>query len=457
MIPAGLIKTFEFTLLQSSLSAACSLVFGFFGFLGLCSLSTKRAKHFLSLMALLPNVLPVLFVIIATLNMVEMMKGNLLGLWGIVILHSLINVGLVALGLYSGVESKFGGLLEFCWLAGARKWQVFKQVIILLKADLASLFFFVFSFCFVSFAVPLVLGGGFQRSLEVFIYEEIRIKGDLVSSLLLTLLQAFMLFLFSRLFWTKKPIEVLESRNLKIISWSPGILAIVAPALVVVIGLAAPTMNLYWLKDFKLIFGDVLSVLPQTLFVGLFTGAIVFVAFCILGWFYPCRFMQHLLFSISAPSMVVLGFLLFIFGPKGEWISLLKIGFGLGLAFVPALYKLYLATDFKRLFRQYEVANTLGVKRGMFFRSVIYPQINNQILQAARLAGLWAVGDFALSAIVAPSSITLPLVIKDLLQSYRLDLATVYCWVLLIVGIVVYLLLGVFGRVFSAKFDQRVL
>ncbi len=106
----------------------------------------------------------------------------------------LLNCGLVAIALDRLVHSRVGGMAEVCWIMGASPKLFWRQVAWpYLRADLACLYLFVFSLCFTSFSLPLLLSGERATTLEVVIYDLIRVEGRWDKAVLLALFQTSVL------------------------------------------------------------------------------------------------------------------------------------------------------------------------------------------------------------------------------------------------------------------------
>ena len=95
---------FKNSFLQATLSAVFSLLIGFWVALGLLSLNsprTRRLRIVLELLCLLPNFLPPIFILLSALSVIDPFP---MGISGIVIIHSLMNFGLAAVLLASGLS-----------------------------------------------------------------------------------------------------------------------------------------------------------------------------------------------------------------------------------------------------------------------------------------------------------------------------------------------------------------
>ena len=148
-----LYKSFLFTITQAAVSAFFTILLGLAGAYGLRAVALKWGEqvHFrLEMMALLPNLTPVLFLLLAALKYLPFARG----LFGIVLLHVLLNVGLVAVAFSRVLLQKVAVLADLAWIEGASRWRCFFQVVLpVIRSDLAGVALFVFALCFSSLAI----------------------------------------------------------------------------------------------------------------------------------------------------------------------------------------------------------------------------------------------------------------------------------------------------------------
>jgi thiamine transport system permease protein len=145
---------------QAFWSAVFSLIFGFALFSGAQAWLSPRAKKISELALLLPNMIPPLFLVLSLLSMITPFIAFPYGIGAVIAAHVLMNSGLIAVALDRLVQNKLGGMAETAWTLGASREQFWLRIAWpLLKWDLSCLLLFVFSICFTSFSIPLILGG----------------------------------------------------------------------------------------------------------------------------------------------------------------------------------------------------------------------------------------------------------------------------------------------------------
>ena len=139
---AEIVKVLSFTVSQALLSAVVSIILGFWGALGLVwtfsRFGEKIAKRAI-IVLLLPNLVPALFLILSCL---QIFKPFPFGLTGIVILHSIVNVGTVSVSLFLTLRSRHVRAIELAYVEGASLGFFLRRAgFRLLLPDFYSLFF----------------------------------------------------------------------------------------------------------------------------------------------------------------------------------------------------------------------------------------------------------------------------------------------------------------------------
>ncbi|MCB0342858.1 MAG: hypothetical protein KDD59_11470 [Bdellovibrionales bacterium] len=439
---------FYFTCLQAFLSAAGALLFGSLGGLGLLFLADRTWRRVFELFLILPSLVPTLFVLVSLMGVAQEVGLKLFGLWGIVVVHWVINVGLVAVAVSRMVDYKLGGMLELAWIEGATRLDLWRAGLWgYLRRDLALLFLFLFSVSFTSFAVPLILGGVKGTTMEVLIYNKMGMSGALGEALVLSTWQTVVLLAFG--FLLSRQTQSLKSRKLRtdLIHWPWGILFPLSAVLVVVMGqlVASGDIGILLHSGFKNLWPDVAG----TLAVGFLAGAFVFILLALVVYCLPHSRFQSFLVGYAAPSAAVTGFGLWLISGDDVGTSLLLIALGVAIVSLPVMYRYNVDSAFTPLLGQVRAARTLGGSWSMIFWKITRPQVSAAIGLAAGFTAFWATGDFALSSIIAPEELTVALRAKSLLASYRIEESAQLVWVILILGGALWGLFVTLGRVFS--------
>ncbi len=438
--------------LQAAGSASLALILGFIFFSGIVKIKEIlgiKIFRWIEILCLIPGMLPSLFTILILMSLIHPFP---MGLKGIILIHGIIYSGFIALNIYQLVQDKAQSLVEVAYILGASRTQIFVQIFRLLKWELISLWILIFSICFTSFAVPLTVGGGWGTTLEVLIFEKIRLSAAWSQALSLALLQSVLLFLFSFIQRPGAALEVGRYSQVPILGgFTSGLLLIFS--LLAYYG----TFLLYsfrgWTQFFQLseIVGSTLQTVPQTLIVGVSCGAMIYMMLNLTAFGWKQKWLRRFLIGFVAPSTSLAGLIVVLLRPDYFW---MQIGF-FTLAFVTivfgGLYRMGFDQRLTSLKMQIEVAQVLGAHHWLIFREVIWPQIHPMAARLAGIASLWMVGDFALSRVIFSQDIVLAQVVQGLINSYHLDIGMAVMNVVILIGLALYFLFEGFGRVFSYK------
>lgn len=419
----------QFTLVQATVSAACAT---FLGLLAAPGFGGRPWTRFLRMAFLFPNVLSVVILVLCLLVTFDEYP---FGFWGVVLGHVFLNTGLAAIWLgdrWTEIEKTWFPVAQS--LSSGRLYFYKKIVLPLLWPDVKSIFAVIFSLCLTSFAIPLVLGGGPAAStIEVLIYERIRVGADVVGATGLALLQCliqFLVFVFIlgtnssfrndvRFFKGPKNSFALITILLAIsILWPVGQLVV---------------QSVSHLGDLLLLFNDngYILALKTSVTVALITAVALFLMLAVLtAQGFGDQFQR-----MPALSGVVVGLgCLLIFGNgvlESRLILIISLVLGSIGVFAFPLIRI-VAPGMLGLRREYH--GPISLMGGGFcysLRKVYLPLGLPLFFSAAALAFCWSLGEFSIAAQVAPGEQTVPLYIHGLMSRYRLEEAMVASLVLL--------------------------
>lgn len=450
-------KVLSQTVMQSGLSAGISLGLGCIGALGLLRISSPRLRKWLEMLVMLPGLVPALFIIASTLSLVTKWGSFPFGLWGVVLIHVVMNVGLVSVGVSRGIESRMGGMMELALVEGASKknilWVTFRG----LRSELLSLGFLVFVFSFSSFAVPLVVGAQRGETLEVLIYRAALGQGEMGYALSLSALQ--ILFLLSFSFFLRLPHSIQKagrpSRALTSLGSSWGLLVLVVGTMVFLSAsfIDAPEGVRQILQQ-KVLLSRLWDNAMGTFLESLSVGVFVLMTLVLVATVYPPRYLHRFLMAYAAPSTVITGLALYLLiGTSGESViqALLWLSVGFSLLIIPSLYRMRGFSILHKVACQVEVARVLGADRLQILRRVVLPQVAPGFSFLAAVGAFWASGDFALATIVLGREMTLGMMAQNFMGGYRLEVASAVTLMALGVGAFTYFLFEVLGHVCDSK------
>ncbi len=436
------VQVFAFTVAQAFTSAFTSMFFGILGAMGLWSLAkNKNALRILTAFAILPNTLPIIFVIFSFIKYLPMARG----FWGIVAIHCFLNAGLVAIAVFQVFQSKMGALADVAWIASCSQVRFLKSVVLpYLKNDLTRIFFFVFALSFTSFAVPLMIGGSRGTTLEVLIYEKIRISADWSQACVMALMQ--LIFILGISFFVKRQVATQANYVSKspLLSVDFGIFVLVLPTIFIGFCLMQSFFSQFekWqMPNLSLVFGSLFIAIGS----GLFNLFLLFVS----ARYRPNPKWRSFLLGLVSPSAVIIGFSLIWLFPGVGWASYIKLIFGLTLMHFPILYRMSWDAQVFALYQQIETAQTLSASPRQIFSRVIVPQVLKYAYNLSGLAALWSFSDFTLASVVAERDLTLAQLFSHLTESYRFEQAEALILPMMVGAIFCYLIFSGVGNVAS--------
>ena len=449
-------RVFLSTFAQAGLSAFLSVSLGILGALGLLSLVEKPKKQaMLELFCLLPALVPPLITVMAYINISElfMASGYPFSFYSVLIVHVLMNIGLSACFFCRLFQRQSGLWPPFAFLHGANRWFLLKKLLLFeFRKDLILIFLLVFSFCWTSFSVPLLVGGVGGQTLEVFIAEKLKDPTTWPEALSLFMIETSFIFLFFLLLYgnpqnagwqdefsadeqnLNKP---LHSKKLYLLPCRPLLVLPLLPSLLLIGGLIGPGLfsgqDGVW-PDMILIKSVIYKAWAQSLLMGIGAGVLTFALLSLVAFALRDLFLSRFLVAYTGASTAFMGFAFLLIEAENGFSIYLKWTLGLSLLFLPALYRLKGESLLSRLRAEAQVANLMGASTWMSFAKIIYPQCLKTFFFLSGVSAFWAVGDFAYSSIVAGEQNHLALLIQDLLGSYRLKLATTLTWLLIVTG-----------------------
>lgn len=444
---------FKNSLLQALLSAIFSIVLGLWAALGILNFSNGgrgRWRLGLEVLCLLPNFLPPLFILLATLNVIDPFP---MGIAGIVIIHTFMNFGLVAVLLAGILETKLGGMVELAYVEGASRWRFVTQGMLpMLKKDILLLGLFIFVVCFGSFSVPLIVGGGKGTTIEVLIYEKIRLSNDWGSAVFLAAIQSVFIFSLSLIAGKGKGVVGSRIANLNLIKMRSGIAVIIAVSLLYVTGYAQGLFAGFgMLSTFYELQSALLWSFAGSIFIGLSVGILVYSGLMLIAYCWPKKWFEKLLAGYVAPSTSLACFCLLIIAPNEGIYPFIKIPLALMLLSLNSLFRMGWDSELTALQSQMTAAYAMGASPKQIFWEIQFPQMSGRAGVLAGIGAVWACGDFAVSRILAHRDLSIAMMTETLMSSYRLNQATVLSLLIVVAGLICFALCVGGSRVLRRK------
>ncbi|WP_246845302.1 ABC transporter permease subunit [Bdellovibrio sp. NC01] len=449
---AELAWAFKNSFLQAFFSAVFALIFGFWSALGLLTFTNHR-RHYrmvLEILCLLPNFLPPIFILLATLNVVDPFP---MGITGIVFIHTLMNFGLAAVLLAGLIENKVGGVIELAYVEGSSRFNFLtKGLIPMLKKDLWLLWLFIFVVCFGSFSVPLIVGGGKGTTVEVLIYEKIRLSSDWSNAVFLAFLQSIFIFALSWIAGKGQGSHRSRLANLNLVRMPTGILVIGGISLLYLAGYVQGLFaGVKMLSTFYEAQSAIVWNFLGSLSVGLSVGVFCYVGLMVIAFCWPKAWFEKFLNGYVAPSTSLACFALLIFGPNEGINPFIKIPLALTLLSLNSLFRMGWDGELHSLHSQMTVARCMGASSKQIFWEILFPQLSSRAGVLAGIASIWACGDFAVSRILAHRDLSIAMMTETLMSSYRLNQATVLSLLIVVAGLICFAICVGGSRVLRRK------
>lgn len=401
--------------IQASGSAVLALIGGLLLWFGLVK-APLRSRAPLCWALLLPSLFPPLFLLLSFLSWMDPFP---VGWIGISIIQGFMNAGLVSVLLLQVFDQKLGGLSEAAETLGASRLLFFRKSARLLIPDVLSVGLFVFAASFASFSIPLVVGGGKATTLEILIYEKIRISADWGAALSLSLMQLAIIAAFTLL--PRSEFDVSSSRSTNLARWGHS-LGLVAVGFYLVLffgpllkGLPAGIAAISAIPDLSQEIG---ALAVPTIFFALLVGLGCFLLFLFFALAAPENSIPRFMRGWLAPSSALLGFAFLFQSGENSWISYV---FALILLFFPAVYRLGMDRKIESLRTQVDVARAMGAGEVLIWRKILMPQVWSLAALLSGVGALWAMGEFAVGKVVLGGARTWALLSESLMSSYRIE------------------------------------
>ncbi|MEK2644223.1 ABC transporter permease subunit [Bdellovibrio sp. BCCA] len=445
---------FKNSFIQAFFSAFFSLLVGFWVSLGLLSLNEgprKQGRFVLEILCLLPNFLPPIFILLSTLNIIEPFP---MGVAGIVIIHTLMNFGLVAVLLAGIIENKTGGMVELAYVEGAsRRYFLWKGLFPTLRKDFWLLGLFIFVVCFGSFAVPLIVGGGKGTTVEVLIYEKIRLSSDWGDAVLLAFLQSTFIFALSFIASRGKGSHSTRIANLSLIKSHSGVVVVAGLSFLYLFGYVQGFVSgLSMISTFYEVQSALFWNFLGSMALGLSVGLLCYVGLLGIAYCWPKAWFEKFLNGYVAPSTSLACFSLLILTPNESFYPFIKIPVALTLLSLNSLFRMGWDSELHALQSQMTVAYAMGASHKQIFRDILFPQISTRAGLLAGIASVWACGDFAVSRILAHRDLSIAMMTETLMSGYRLNQAIVLSSLIILSGLLCFTACVGGSRVLRRKF-----
>lgn len=430
---------------QSLLSSFFCLLFGFIAALGLMKTHQHRpAMHaILVVLCLIPQFIPVVVVLISVMNGLQPFP---MGLPGIVIVHVMSYFGMTAILIQNQAQEVLSQTSQAAQVMGCSRLMYYRKIgFPMLRKDLILIFTYLTAVFFSSFSVPLIVGGGRGTTLEVLIFEKMRLSTDWSPAVLLSLVQTAILFVLSFLALKGRAQFTKKEVSLKWLGSYSGVFLILIITAAFFASFANAIIDgLSQIGNLSVYGQDLFEAFLASLFLAFLSYASVMsflYAFCGLGR--VPHYLDTFLNGYIAPSTALTCFGLLVYFPAEFYWSYIKIPLAFLLLSLPSVYRLGWGEKLKSLDPQIQIAKSLGAGQFQILSQVTWPQMKSHSRFMSGLVATWVCGDFAVSRILSTRDFTLGLIVESLMTSYRLGLASLLSLLLILAcGLCFFIVLG---------------
>lgn len=441
--------------LQAAASTVATLVLGICGsaFL-LRSGQSKRRLSYWEGIALVPSIAPSSAMVLGFIDLLPSWRG----VAAVTAAHTLISMGFVSVILSRAIRDRLGASLELAWVEGASKTLMWRKAVLpALRSDFFRISVTLFFSSLASFSVPLLLGGPQAVTFEIAIHHAIRLENAWSVAAALSIFQLALLMgavglvmmgqaegKIEEAVWARHRESLARFGVGRVIGSYLGFPAIVLGAGFVFFSiLRQPLVGWSQLVSSGLfehsesLWLALQGGLATSTLAGVLTGAVL-LAFTLL---FPTERKMRWMSSYVSPSTAITGFATLAFGwgqpPSFTW-DVLRISIGSALLFAPLLWRLRWEKEVRLLRGQIQVARTLGANHRLIATRILLPKLKTTFFWTAGIVSFWMWGDYALGSIAASRSMTTGMLAKSLMESYRLEAASLVIFVSLCAGAVSY-------------------
>lgn len=411
---------------------------------------SARSLSYLEGFALLPAIAPSSAMVLGFMDLLPHFRG----VWAVTLAHALISMGFVSVVLSRAIRARAGASLELAWIEGASKWMMWRRGILpTLRPDFFAVSVTLFFSSLASFSVPLLLGGSQAVTFETAIHQAIRLQNAWEVAAALSIFQLALLIGAVALIKIVNLDQSVLARHResglrsgigRVVGSFLGLPVIVAGGAVVLFSVLRHPFTGWTQLQASGLFENpdtlwlmVRGALATSTLAGLLTsGLLLFFAIT-----YPSMSKMRWMSAYIAPSTAITGFATLAIGwgqaPSFIW-DVLRISVGAAFLFAPLLWRLRWEKELGQLQSQIHVAQTLGADHRLISRRILFPMLWPTFFWSGGLVSFWMWGDYALGSIAASRAMTVGMLAKSLMESYRLEAASLVLAFSLCAGAISY-------------------
>jgi len=411
---------------------------------------SARSLSYWEGLALLPAIAPSSAMVLGFMDLLPHFRG----VWAVTLAHALISMGFVSVVLSRAIRARAGASLELAWVEGASKWMMWRRGILpTLRPDFFAVSVTLFFSSLASFSVPLLLGGSQAVTFETAIHQAIRLQNAWDVAAALSIFQLALLIGAVALIQIGQVDQSVLSRHREsasrlgigqVVGSFLGIPVVVGGSAVVLFSILRhpitgwaqlQTSGLF--ENLDALWLMIRGALATSTLAGLLTSSLLL----IFAMTYPSLSKMRWMSAYIAPSTAITGFATLAIGwgqaPSFVW-DVLRIAVGAAFLFAPVLWRVRWEKEVVQLQPQIHVAQTLGANYRLISRRILYPMLWPTFFWSGGLVSFWMWGDYALGSIAASRAMTVGMLAKSLMESYRLEAASLVLAFSLCAGAISY-------------------
>ncbi len=389
--------------------------------LALFRVSAKTSSLVVKLL-LLPQIMPTFFSILIAFSI---WRPFPLGEVGIAFVFTLVHLGFAVILVHQATSEKLGSFGVVSQIFNFSRLSFFKNIYFpVLRNDLIVCFLMIFIFCFSSFSIPLVAGGGRDTNIEVLIFEKIFIGQQWSTAWTLSVIQNLFLTAMSVFLFRKQVSVKREFSNSIYFSSQLGLMLVFIYLATYLGGYIAGLLQAFpAIGQLSLFKDDILLATVRSLKLLLVYLGITFILLYL--WLkdfvqnHKLNFASHLL----SASTVLVGFSIYLFFPQSREADYFKIPLALSILYFPSLFKSFLEKTVLQLKDQVITAQIFGVSTSQIIWLILVKRIKQPLMIWYSFLTIWFLSDFATLRALGTRETTLGLIAENFLSSYRLSMA----------------------------------
>lgn len=426
-----LIWAFKNSFVQSFSASFCVTVLSIPLSCGLFLLS-GRYYEIVKKLLLLPQILPSIFSILIAFSIWNPFP---IGTIGITFIFLLVHLGFATVFVHSAVIEKMSSFAVVAEIFALDRRLFFRKIFFpIIRSDLLSCFLMIFIFCFSSFSIPLVAGGGRDTNVEVLVFEKIFINQNWSSAWTIGILQSLFLSLLSLLLLRSSQNSKGEYFQGNYLKSNFGYVVIFVYLFVYLGGYGLGVIQaLPQSKGLFQFWPEILSAISNTL--KFFIIYLLLSVGILYVWLYDYIHSFKINFAVNllAASTIIVGFAFYLNFPTAKEWDLVKVPIAMSILVFPVLFKSFLEKPLSDIKDQIITARVFGISSSKIIFHVLIRRIQAPIKLWFSFLSIWFLSDYAVLRALGTQTETMGLMAQSFLSGYRIPYAYLLSVLILIV------------------------